>query len=134
MPGDGRGAITDDARAWLRMLAEPEPGATEEATQLVALFIDDGTARVAGLEEAAASGELERVRWLAHDLSGSSATFGAHVVAGICRRLIELAEAGDRDGVRQAIEPIGSAMAAAAAELAEEFLTGDREVSPPSDE
>lgn len=134
MADDGHGAITDDARAWLRMLADPEPGATEQVSDLIALFIDDGTARVAELQAAATGGDLDRVRWLAHDLSGSSATFGAHVVARICRQLVELAVADDPDGVRRATGAIGAAMAAAASELAQEFLTGEREVNPPSGE
>jgi HPt (histidine-containing phosphotransfer) domain-containing protein len=132
MASDGRGAITDDARAWLRMLADPEPGATEEASELVAMFIADGTARVAELRTAAAQGDLEQVRRVAHDLSGSSATFGAHVVAGICRQLIELAAAGDQDGVRDAVEPIESAMSAAVTELTDEFLTAGPGLNPPS--
>jgi HPt (histidine-containing phosphotransfer) domain-containing protein len=134
MPGDGRRAITDDARAWLRMLGDPEPGATEEAGELITMFIDDGSARIAELHGAAARGELAQVRRLAHDLGGSSATFGAHVVAAICRRLIQLVDAGDHDGVRQAVQPISAAMAAAAIELREEFLTPGGEVTPSSDE
>ena len=134
MDGDAGGAITDDARAWLRMLAEPEPGATEQARDLVQLFIDDAVAHIADLQHAASRGDLDQVRWLAHDLGGSSATFGAHVVTAICRRLVALADASDADGVRRAVEPIGVAMVAAAEELAAEFLTDELEVSPPSGE
>jgi HPt (histidine-containing phosphotransfer) domain-containing protein len=134
MTRDNGRAITDDARAWLRMLAEPEPGATEEARDLVQLFIEDGTTRVAGLQDAASRGDLDQVRWLAHELSGSSATFGAHLVAEICRQVIELADTADPDGVRRAVAAIPAAMGAAAAELADEFLGSERDVSSPSGE
>lgn len=132
--GDAGGAITDDAREWLRLLAGPAPGATEQARELVQLFIDDAVAHIADLQLAASRGDLEQVRWLAHDLSGSTATFGAHVVTGICQQVIALAEASDAEGVRRAVAPIGVAMVAAAEELAAEFLTDELEVSPPSGE
>jgi HPt (histidine-containing phosphotransfer) domain-containing protein len=132
MDGETGGPIADEARFWLRVLGDP--AGTDEVRRLVRSFIADGTSRAAGLQVAATAGDLSRVRWLAHDLLGSSATFGAHLVAAICRRALELAEADDLDAVRVAVAPIDTVMAAAADALADEFLADDAGVTPPSGE
>jgi HPt (histidine-containing phosphotransfer) domain-containing protein len=132
MDGETDGPIADEARFWLRVLGDP--AGADEVRLLVRSFIADGTSRAAGLRVAATAGDLSRVRWLAHDLLGSSATFGAHLVAAICRRALELAEADDVDGVRGAVAPLDTAMAAAADALAAEFLADDGGVTPPSGE
>ncbi|GAC1531281.1 MAG: hypothetical protein NVS3B12_07020 [Acidimicrobiales bacterium] len=58
-----------------------------QTIELVAMFITDARSRLDAAREAAATGDLDELRRIAHSLKGSSATFAATGMAGLCARL-----------------------------------------------
>jgi HPt (histidine-containing phosphotransfer) domain-containing protein len=132
MEGESGSPIASDARAWLRLLAETAPAGRDEVRVLVRLFIDDARTTIARLHGAAADADLDLVRVLAHNLRGSSATFGANEVAEICRHIDELADGGGVPAVHAAMPALDTAMSAASGALAAEFLAEEGGVSSPS--
>jgi HPt (histidine-containing phosphotransfer) domain-containing protein len=95
-------------------------------TDLVRAFIGDGRARVEELYTAASSGDHARVEQVAHSLAGSSASFSAKRVAGLCRQIESLAAIGDREAVLALLAHLDNSFAEAATALGAEFLGHER--------
>jgi HPt (histidine-containing phosphotransfer) domain-containing protein len=57
---------------------------TGAVSQLVEIFLDTVPAQLVSIEEAAAAGDAERVRWNAHRLRGTCLQFGAGAAAAQC--------------------------------------------------
>lgn len=77
----------------LRFLDEVPPA--NRMAQLIALYLKDTAARLAELREALAKGDVAGTTHFAHNVKGTSATFGAARLARLCGELEELAEEGD---------------------------------------
>lgn len=109
-----------------------EDGSGEDGVlvDLVTMFIEDGRARVAKLHAAARSRDHVQVAELAHSLTGSSANFGARVVADLCRQLESHAAAGDLPAVSGLLAQLDRRYAEAEAALGAEFLGGARPPPP----
>lgn len=68
--------------------------------ELLAAFLDAAPLRLDALDRAVGARDLAGVADQAHALTGSSASFGARGMAGLCRQLRAAAERGDGDAVR----------------------------------
>jgi two-component system sensor histidine kinase/response regulator len=68
--------------------------------ELLNAFLAAAPARLDALDRAVAAGDLAGVADQAHALTGSSASFGARGMAGLCRQLRAVAEQGDVDPTR----------------------------------
>lgn len=122
--GDGGdvldGALVDELR---RLFVQTQPGV---AAQLVEDFIASAYERAGGLADAAARHDTAALASLAHSLRGSSANFGARLVARCCGRIE--AAVTDRDGpadVRAVLDELGDEIDRAAAALRSAVATDD---------
>jgi HPt (histidine-containing phosphotransfer) domain-containing protein len=70
-------------------------------TELVGIFLEDLAARVDALDQAASSGDTERVRFVAHALRGALAGLGARPAAAIAHELEARAGQGRTDDSRE---------------------------------
>jgi HPt (histidine-containing phosphotransfer) domain-containing protein len=88
---------------------DPEPladlGDPEIERELVEMFLVQAADRVLRLERAIDGRDRERVRELAHELKGASATVGAVNLGTLCQRLCDLAGRGG--DIRHARELLG---------------------------
>ena len=66
-------------------------------------YVDDSTARVARLRQAAVAGDVEALTLEAHTLKSSSASLGAQSLSALAKRLEELGRAGDLAALTQDI-------------------------------
>jgi PAS domain S-box-containing protein len=112
-----------------------EPAAVFDPAPLAALVGDDVARRddtlrrfvqqsretLARLDRATADGELDEVRFLAHQLKTPARTVGAVALGNVCERLEQLAAAADR----AAIGPTRATLATALAAFAERVLPAD---------
>jgi HPt (histidine-containing phosphotransfer) domain-containing protein len=71
-----------------------DPGALGE---LLASFRDAAQERLTEMQAAVDGGDLPALRLLAHNLKGSSGTFGAEHLSELCARLEQIAIAGSGD-------------------------------------
>jgi len=63
--------------------------------ELIGDYVEDSTARVAHLAQAAAAGDAAALTLEAHTLKSSSASLGAETLSALAKRLEELGRAGD---------------------------------------
>lgn len=97
------------------------PGRPAVVQQLVGTFLQDARARLAELREAIDTGDAGRITALAHSLAGSSASFGAQVVAARCRELQVQATRGDLTQASAQASAVEEAFGRARVALAAEF-------------
>jgi histidine phosphotransfer protein HptB len=71
-----------------------EAGQSDVVMELIRLFLTDTTERLAQLEGACGSGDLDQVRRMAHSIKGSCSQMGEEQLALLSRHLEELAKAG----------------------------------------
>jgi HPt (histidine-containing phosphotransfer) domain-containing protein len=83
----------------LATLWELERGQSRLLPHLIRLYLQEGPAHLAALQEAVAQGAAGRVEELAHGLKGSSAQLGATRMSRLCAAL---QDAGHRPDLRQA--------------------------------
>ena len=127
---EGRDSVLDPTMVAALHELDTGSGDAGALMDLVRTFIADGRAQVEELHEAARSEDYARVRQAAHSLAGSSATFGAHRVAGLCRQLESLGPTTDREAVGALLTQLDESFAEAEAVLGAEFLGSERPPSP----
>lgn len=91
--------------------------------ELIAIFIDDASARIAELVAACDAGDLAVTREVAHSLAGSSVSFGARAVGTASKELEQAAKNGELARVQSLVEEIAAGFASARDALRAEFLT-----------
>jgi len=69
--------------------------------ELIDLFIEDGDAQLATMDEATAAGPARAadLRRSAHSLKGNSGNFGATALGTLCQEIERRAHAGELDGI-----------------------------------
>ena len=91
--------------------------------EVVQLFLEDCPAHVAAIEQAAAAGDVPRVRSAAHALKGSAGNLSADRLADAAAALEQLANDGRVDALTDAAARV-SARASAAMEALRPLLAG----------
>lgn len=81
-------------------------GDQEFLTELIDDFLDDAPAQLEALRTAASSGDADTAKRAAHTLKGTSRTFGAGELAGLCQEAEAAAGPGDLDSVRSRLDAI----------------------------
>jgi HPt (histidine-containing phosphotransfer) domain-containing protein len=71
------------------------PGEPDVLTDVLRLFLDEAPKKIRALQAAFDAGDAPQMARLAHSLKGSSGNIGAGALMDVCRRLDELAAAGD---------------------------------------
>jgi HPt (histidine-containing phosphotransfer) domain-containing protein len=89
--------ICAKAKEWIGEYGE------EFLVELIGDYVDDSTARVARLRQAAVAGDVEALTLEAHTLKSSSASLGAQSLSALAKRLEELGRAGDLAALTQDI-------------------------------
>lgn len=97
--------------------------------ELLTAFVEDATGRVATLRTAVA-GEGANVAGTAHSLRGSSLSFGARSLAGLCAEVEAAAAAGNAAAVVRLVEEMEAELARVAEEVAERFGRAGRRGQP----
>lgn len=77
---------------------------TELLAELVDLFLEDLPARMQGMREALAEDDVERLHELAHALKGSVGNLAATRAMAAATTLNKLARAGEREGLKEAVD------------------------------
>ncbi|MGQ0520966.1 MAG: ATP-binding protein [Actinomycetota bacterium] len=127
--GDARGDGPLDAAMVeaLHELARDSGSGRSGLRDAVSTFVDEGASRLAGLRAAMADRDAAGMARLAHSLAGSSATFGAVLLARECRALEALAKDGDLGPAPTVVRRVEGAFEDAVVALREQFLDGDGE-------
>jgi HPt (histidine-containing phosphotransfer) domain-containing protein len=81
--------ICDKAKEWIYEYGE------DFLVELIGDYVEDSTARVARLRQAAAAGDAEALTLEAHTLKSSSASLGAQSLSALAKRLEDVGRAGD---------------------------------------
>jgi HPt (histidine-containing phosphotransfer) domain-containing protein len=111
-PADGLDARVLDS---LRELGgDDDPGLLNE---LIGIFLEDAPLRMKDIETALRNGDIKLLERAAHTLKSSSANIGALGLAGICRRMEDLARAQDADSCRPLYEESSASLASVALAL-----------------
>jgi HPt (histidine-containing phosphotransfer) domain-containing protein len=85
--------------------------------ELVDDVLVDSPVLIDSLREAVAAGDAPAARRAAHTLKGTSRTFGADALAGLCQQAEAAAVDGDLDGVRSHLDEIVDAWLSVSTEL-----------------
>jgi histidine-containing phosphotransfer protein len=90
---------------------------------MVELYFEDSASKIDKLHERAHEAEVDftAVDQLVHQFKGSSASFGAHAMAGVCVRLREAGHARDGGACRALTEELRGCFALLRARL-EQFM------------
>jgi HPt (histidine-containing phosphotransfer) domain-containing protein len=75
------------------------PGEPDVLAEVLKIFLEDVPKKIRSLQLAAEAGDAGQVARLAHSLKGSSGNIGATSMMDVCRRIDDLAKAGDLEGV-----------------------------------
>jgi HPt (histidine-containing phosphotransfer) domain-containing protein len=107
----GRGGTPPDQSPVDEAVIEQLAGITDSAGfsvlgELLNAFLGAAPVRLDALDRAVAAGDLTAVADQAHALTGSSASFGARGMAGLCRQLRVEAERGDVDAARSLLRDL----------------------------
>ena len=119
-PALSQDPLAADTVAALRDLAGESGGAG--VRDAVSTFLEEGASRLADLGVAVRDADAVAAERLAHSLAGSSATFGAQLVAGQCRRLEATARSGDLHDAPSLLAQVQRSFGEAVTALREEFL------------
>jgi HPt (histidine-containing phosphotransfer) domain-containing protein len=71
------------------------PGEADVLAEILTMFVDEVPKKIAALQAAVLAGDAAQVARLAHSLKGSSGNIGAAAMLDVCRRIDDLAKAGD---------------------------------------
>ena len=71
------------------------PGEPNVLVEILQLFLDEVPKRIRALQAAIDAGDASQVCRIAHSLKGSSGNIGAESMMAVCRRIDDLAKAGD---------------------------------------
>ena len=82
----------------LRQLT-PE-GEADVLAEILQLFLDEVPKKMLALQEAVNAGEAQEAARVAHSLKGSSGNIGAAAMMDLCRRIDDLARAGNLDALK----------------------------------
>lgn len=117
IPGGGHPPALDPAVvAEIAALEDSgDPGVVDE---LLTAFVEDATGRVDQLR-AGMAGERAKLAATAHSLRGSSLSFGASSLAGLCAEVELAAAAGNRAAIAPLVEELEAELARVAHEVAE---------------
>lgn len=81
--------IRDKAKEWIDVYGE------DFLVELIGDYLEDSTARVTRLCQAAAAGDTEALTLEAHTLKSSSASLGAQSLSALAKRLEDMGRAGN---------------------------------------
>ena len=118
--------ICDKAKEWIDEYGE------DFLVELIGDYVEDATARVARLCQAAAAGDAEALTLEAHTLKSSSASLGAQSLSALAKRLEEMGRAGNLAALAEEIVRFTEQFAVVKASLEKlrcaprEFLTQER--------
>ncbi len=93
--------------AWL---LEKARGNAAFVLKLFAAFVEEKPGMLADMRQALASGELDRLAFLAHSLKGAAATMGAKALSAAAKTLDTTARAGDQTMSAQAMTDVEMAL------------------------
>jgi HPt (histidine-containing phosphotransfer) domain-containing protein len=71
------------------------PGEPDVLAEVLQLFLHEVPKKIQGLQAAHAAGDAPQVARLAHSLKGSSGNIGANSLYEVCRKIDDVAKAGD---------------------------------------
>ncbi len=89
----------------------------EHFTRVVDAFVENGSADLARLEQAATENDLETLCSVAHRLKGSSGNLGATRLAELSRQLEEGSRNQDLDDAQEQVRTLNQAFGEASAQL-----------------
>lgn len=69
------------------LMSLSDDGDPELLLDLIQLFLDDGPAKVAAIEQGLAHGDFEQMERAAHALKGSAGNLGARLLQGVCEQM-----------------------------------------------
>ena len=69
------------------LLSFSDDGDPELLMDLIQMFLEDGPAKVAAVQEGLAAGDFEKAERAAHSLKGSSGNLGARGLQNVCEEL-----------------------------------------------
>ncbi len=99
------------------LLSFSDDGDPELLLDLIRMFLEDGPAKVAAVQEGLAVGDFEKMERAAHSLKGSSGNLGAKLLQETCERM-QIASRGHKlDESRQLATAIADRYAQAEAAL-----------------
>ncbi|MBL4681181.1 MAG: Hpt domain-containing protein [Pseudomonadales bacterium] len=78
----------------------------DDFSVLLETYLVDSQAKLDALDHAFILQDLNKIRDVAHGFKGSSLNMGAHILAGFCASVEDLARALDFDGARKASSKI----------------------------
>lgn len=111
---EARSALDAGTLSDLRKSVGDDPAFLAE---LVDDVLADAPALVDALRGAAAAGDAPAARRAAHTLKGTSRTFGADELAGLCQQAEVAADGGDLEVVLSLLSPIDDAWSRVSVEL-----------------
>ncbi len=124
---DGDGPLDAAMVEALHELARDSRSGRAGIRDAVSTFVGEGASRLAGLRAAVADRDVGGVERLAHSLAGSSATFGAVLLAHECRALETMAKAGDLRPAPAVVRRVEGAFEDAVVALRKQFPDEDGE-------
>ena len=83
-------------------------GEPDVLAEILQLFLDEVPKKIRALQAAVDAGEAAQVARLAHSLKGSSGNIGANSMLDVCRRIDDLAKAGDLERVSPLVATLTS--------------------------
>lgn len=89
-----------DARVLANLRELTPPGEPDVLGEVLRLFLEEVPKKLRALQEAIEAGDAARVARAAHSLKGSSGNIGASSMLDVCRRIDDLAKAGDLEQVK----------------------------------
>ncbi|GAB4147730.1 MAG: hypothetical protein Fur0037_15970 [Planctomycetota bacterium] len=69
------------------LLSLSDDGDPELLLDLIQLFLDDGPAKIAAIEQGISNGDFDQVERAAHALKGSAGNLGAKLLQAVCEKL-----------------------------------------------
>jgi HPt (histidine-containing phosphotransfer) domain-containing protein len=118
--------ICDKAKEWIDEYGE------DFLVELIGDYVEDSTARVARLCQAAAAGDAAALTLEAHTLKSSSASLGAQSLSALAKRLEDLGRTGDLAALAEDVVRFAEQFGVVKASLEKlrsapsEFLTQER--------
>jgi CheY-like chemotaxis protein len=116
---EGDGPLDRAVLDSLRPLTDDRPGA--RLADLLAAYVEDAAARLTELREALAGGDAAAAAHLTHSVRGTSASYGAPRLAGLCAELEQAAIGGDLVASSELLVGIDEEFARVRAALQREF-------------
>ena len=93
----------------------------DDVQQLIRLFLDEASLRVASLRALQGQGDAALLAGVAHTLRGTSAAFGAVRLGALCADIEQAAPGGDSSGLARLVDAVASEFERVQASLVEEL-------------